>query len=72
MSTRSTKGMYKENGLSVHIYHEMHDDRIYMEIGDNGQSYSGVSIVLPDEIGQKFAEAIERIEPAPTKEKLNG
>jgi hypothetical protein len=46
MSTRSTKILLESETLSVHIYHEMHDDEIHLNIDQNG-SYSGIDIVLP-------------------------
>ena len=43
MSTRSS--LYSREGL--HVYHEMHDRQIHMELTD-GDSYSFVNVILTE------------------------
>jgi len=56
MSTRTTKGMFENDDFRVHMYEEMHDDSIHVEITlksvsgpQKGYStYSYLNFVVPE------------------------
>lgn len=60
MSTRSTVASCTEGRTNLHLYHEMHDDLIHLEISDEQGSYAYINIVIPQLHVAGLAQVIKR------------
>jgi hypothetical protein len=62
MSTKSSliyvEGKENYHNVEVHVYHEMHDDLIYLEIGCSTCN-SGIKLPLDKHLGTQLADLIK-------------
>ena len=58
MSTRSTKGWAQSVDVTVHLYHEMHDDCFHLELTDTAGSYSFINVVIPTWMADDLSKII--------------
>lgn len=59
MSTRATLAHHDEDCLHVHLYHEMHDDCIHLDIQDS-DSNSYINIIIPKNMARNLGRFIAK------------
>lgn len=57
MSTRATIAYADRDDLRVHLYREMHDDCVHLELA--GASHSEINVVIPDWMVVPLAKVID-------------
>ena len=63
MSTRSTKALVEQEGLAVHLYHEMHDGLCHLELewdNDHMGSNSHINVIVPTEMVPILTKILEK------------
>jgi hypothetical protein len=66
MSTRSTLAMASEGQTIVHLYHEMHDDEVHLEI-ELEPTYICLNLVIPKPLVAGVTAILRRAEDESSK-----